>query len=151
MIAPTPWIVSRAVFQTPYLFLKRQPHRRLSIKRKPFFLNLYNNRVFQPVTNSSNGEVDDTTRFHYHQEGTVVWAEYAGGSVKKGSLMAKVRIDGSLDMRYHHVNAKGFLMTGKCTSVPEMLEDGRLRLRETWEWTSGDRSKGESVLEEVRG
>ena len=79
-----------------------------------------------------------------------MWAEYEGGSIKKGSLIATVEEDGSLDMRYHHVNTGGELMTGKCRSVPEVLEDGRLRLREKWKWTSGDGSSGESVLEEVR-
>lgn len=116
----------------------------------PTTTNMYNNKTFRPISNSSNGEVSDTTRFHYHQEGAIVWAEYAGGSVKRGSLIATVKEDGSLDMRYHHVNVEGEIMTGKCVSVPEVLVDGRLRLRETWQWTSGDGSRGESVLEEVR-
>ena len=111
--------------------------------------NIYNNKTFRPASNTSNGEVDNTTRFHYHQDGPIVWAEYSGGSIKKGSLIATVSTDGSLDMRYHHVNTDGQLMTGKCKSVPETLEDGRLRLKETWQWTSGDNSSGESVLEEV--
>ncbi len=34
--------------------------------------------------------------------------------------------------------------------IPEVLPDGRLRLREVWQWTSGDLSQGESVVEEVR-
>ncbi|KAJ4305898.1 hypothetical protein N0V90_001431 [Kalmusia sp. IMI 367209] len=110
--------------------------------------NLYNNKTFAPLTNSSNGEVDDTTRFHYHQKGSIVWAEYSGGSIVRGSLIATVKEDGSLDMRYHHVNTEGELMTGKCRSIPEALEDGRLRLKETWQWTSGDCSNGESMLEE---
>ena len=59
------------------------------------------------------------------------------------------RGDGSLDIRYHHVNAKDELMTGICRSVPEVLSDGRLRLHEKWQWTSGDSSSGESVVEEV--
>jgi len=112
--------------------------------------NLYNNKTFRPASNSPNGAVDDTTRFSYHQDGCIVWAEYSGGSIKKGFLIATVKEDGSLDMRYHHVNTNGELMTGKCKSIPEMLSDGRLRLKETWQWTSGNGSCGESVLEEVR-
>ncbi|PVI01965.1 hypothetical protein DM02DRAFT_641555 [Periconia macrospinosa] len=110
---------------------------------------MYNNKIFRAASHSSNGEVDNTTRFYYHQEGAIVWAEYSGGPVSRGSLIATVKDDGSLDMRYHHVNIDGELMTGKCISVPETLEDGRLRLKETWKWTSGDESSGESVLEEV--
>lgn len=40
-------------------------------------------------------------------------------------------------------------MTGRCHSVPEVLADGRIRLHEQWQWTSGNQSKGESVIEEI--
>jgi hypothetical protein len=72
-----------------------------------------------------------------------------GGTIVKGMLLARKDEDGSLDMRYHHVNAEGQLMTGVCNSVVEVLGDGRYRLRERWQWTSGDCSAGESVLEET--
>lgn len=39
--------------------------------------------------------------------------------------------------------------TGKRHSVPTVLEDGKIELSEKWEWTSGDYSKGESLLVEV--
>jgi hypothetical protein len=52
-------------------------------------------------------------------------------------------------MRYHQVNDKGELMTGTCSSVPEILPDGKIRLHETWQWTSGDQSAGTSIIEEV--
>jgi hypothetical protein len=54
-----------------------------------------------------------------------------------------------LDARYQHVNTSGELMTGQCKSTPEVLPDGRLRLHESWRWTSGDMSEGRSVVEEV--
>ena len=110
----------------------------------------YDGRTFRAASNASNGEVGDDTRFHYHQQGNIVWAEYAGGSIVKGSLIATVQRDGSLDMRYHHVNTDGALMTGQCRSTPETLPDGRLRMHEKWQWTSGDQSSGESTIEEVR-
>lgn len=53
--------------------------------------------------------------------------------------------------RYAHVNRAGHLVTGTCASRPEDLADSRLRLRETWQWTSGDGSRGESTVNEVRG
>ena len=69
----------------------------------------------------------------------------------KGSVIAKVlNANGDLDMRYHHVNTSGELMTGQCLSTAETLDDGRIRLHEKWTWTSGDRSSGESVVEEVK-
>jgi hypothetical protein len=53
-------------------------------------------------------------------------------------------------MRYHHVNDQGVLQTGICKSIPEILPDGRIRMQETWQWTSGDGSSGESILEEIQ-
>jgi hypothetical protein len=52
-------------------------------------------------------------------------------------------------MRYQHLNQAGTFMSGKCFSTPEILPDGRIRLHEKWQWTSGDYSSGESVIEEI--
>jgi hypothetical protein len=109
----------------------------------------YNDRIFRSVSNSSTGEVGAETTFHYHQEGATVWAEYSGGQIVRGQLIAICVADGSLEMRYQHINADGKLMTGMCTSTPEVLDDGRLRMHERWRWTSGDGSAGESVIEET--
>jgi len=40
-------------------------------------------------------------------------------------------------------------MTGTCFSKPEIMDNGKIRLHETWKWTSGDKSKGNSILEEI--
>jgi hypothetical protein len=52
-------------------------------------------------------------------------------------------------MRYHQININNEIMTGKCISKPEILVDGKIRLHETWEWTSGDFSSGTSIIEEI--
>ena len=39
-------------------------------------------------------------------------------------------------------------MSGRCTSIPRE-EDGRLVLKENWQWLTGDKSFGESEVEEV--
>jgi hypothetical protein len=109
----------------------------------------YDNRNFRSIANSGNGEVRGNTIFHYHQDGEVVWAEYSGGEIIRGMLIAKVLADGSLDMRYQHINRRGELMTGVCRSIPELLSDGRIRLHEKWQWTTGDLSSGESIMEEI--
>jgi len=109
----------------------------------------YDNRKFRSISNSDTGEVGSETVFQYHQNGDVVWGEYAGGEILRGSLIALALNDGSLDMRYQHINIRGELMTGRRNSIPEVLPDGRLRLHETWQWTSGDNSTGESVIEEI--
>ncbi len=110
----------------------------------------YNNRRFTSQSNTDNGEVDSSTVFDYYQRGRIVWATYEGGGIGFGTLVAKINDDDSLDMRYSHVNTRGELMTGRCRSIPEVLDDGRLRLHETWTWTSGDNSSGTSIIEEIK-
>ncbi len=110
----------------------------------------YHGKTFRPVVNADNGKVTDATIFHCRQSGNIVTADYAGGNIVQGHLIALVDTDGCLDVRYHHVNDRGELRTGTCRSVPEPLPDGRLRLHETWQWTSGDQSQGTSVIEEVK-
>lgn len=109
----------------------------------------YDNRVFRSVQNSETSEVSSETLFYYHQKDNLVWANYEGGEIVFGSLIAKVLEDNSLEMRYQHLNAKGVLMTGKCVSTPEILENGKIRLHEKWQWTCGDFSAGESIIEEI--
>jgi hypothetical protein len=36
-------------------------------------------------------------------------------------------------------------------STPKILEDGRIELSEKWEWTNGEKSKGESKIIEIGG
>ncbi|WP_186756744.1 n-acetylglutamate synthase [Echinicola salinicaeni] len=108
----------------------------------------YDNRTFRSISNSDNGEVSSETVFHYSQEGEILTARYSGGEIVKGHLIGKVDQNGVINMRYHHINQAGELMTGKCISTPEMMGNGKLRLHESWEWTSGDLSKGTSMIVE---
>lgn len=108
----------------------------------------YNNKSFRPVSNSENGETSADTVFHYQQTGNILTSAYAGGQIKVGHLIGLVDENGVIDMRYHQVNENNEIMTGICRSIPELLPDGKIRLHETWQWTSGDYSKGHSVIEE---
>ncbi len=109
----------------------------------------YHKKTFKSIAKAANGDVDNETVFYYQQQDNVVWAEYSGGSIIKGFLLAKILENDTLDMRYEHINRAGELMTGVCQSIPEILPDGRTRLHECWQWTSGDLSSGESIIEEI--
>ena len=109
----------------------------------------YHGKSFRSVSNTDNGEVSADTVFHYQQQGDIVTATYAGGGILSGNLIAKVGADGALDMRYQHLNQAQEFMTGRCHSTPEVMPNGKLRLHERWQWTSGDGSSGESTIEEV--
>lgn len=91
----------------------------------------YDGRVFVSLENTENGEVDERTRFAYHQNGFSVWADYAGGDIVRGHLVGTTDEDGRLHFLYHHLNTAGELRAGECNSIPQKLPDGRLRLRET--------------------
>jgi len=109
----------------------------------------YHNKIFRPISNTENGETSNETIFLYIQVGNILTAEYSGGKISKGHLIGIVDDNGIIDMRYHQVNDKGELMTGICKSIPEILASGKIRLYETWEWTSDDKSKGQSIIEEI--
>lgn len=109
----------------------------------------YNNKKFRPVINSENGETTKKTLFEYKQTGNILSSEYEGGQIVKGHLIGLVDKTGTIEMRYHQINSKGELMTGICQSKPEIMPNGKIRLHETWQWTSGDKSNGTSILEEV--
>jgi hypothetical protein len=108
----------------------------------------YNGKTFRPISNTENGETSNETIFRYKQDGTILTSEYEGGKIKKGHLIGLVDERGNIEMRYHQINDQDEIMTGMCKSVPEILENGKIRLHESWEWTSGDQSKVSSIIEE---
>ena len=107
------------------------------------------NKKFRPLVNDTNGEVSGETLFHYQQLGNLVFAEYEGGSIVKGHIAGKIIDDLYLAFDYQHINTGGNIMTGKCRSYPETGENGKLLLKEYWQWTCGDHSKGESIIIEI--
>ena len=109
----------------------------------------YNNKKFRPVQNSENGETTQETIFEYKQTGNILTSEYKGGQIVKGHLIGLVDENGCIEMRYHQINNKGELMTGVCYSKPELTKNRKIRLYENWKWTSGDKSSGKTILEEL--
>jgi hypothetical protein len=100
----------------------------------------YAERVFQSV------EHPDLTG-HYHQDGDLVWAEFSGGSVSHGRLVGHRAANGCLELAYSYRLTSGDLVAGRCTSWPEVLPDGRIRLTEHFHRLDG--TAGVSVLEEL--
>lgn len=109
----------------------------------------YNNKSFRSILSSENSETTSDTVFLYKQNGNILTSTYKGGHIIEGHLIGLVDNDGTIVLRYHQINKNGKLMTGICTSKPEIDSNGKIKLFESWEWTSGDKSKGSSVLEEI--
>jgi hypothetical protein len=108
-------------------------------------------RTFLGAVNYDDGDLNQETRFTYHQRGNAVWGEVTGGQVVAGSLVAAVRDDGALDMCWMYINFRAEVVAGVGVSVPDVLPDGRIRLSETWEVTKGPNAglKGTSVIAEI--
>lgn len=109
----------------------------------------YNNKVFKAIKNSSNGEVSSELIFLYKQNKNILSCSYADGSIVYGHLLGIVKNNGDIELSYHQVNSSNELRTGTCYSTPEVLENGKIRLHEKWQWTNGDLSEGTSILEEL--
>jgi hypothetical protein len=110
----------------------------------------YHGRKFRGISNTPNGQVSGDTIFHYTQSGNKLIATYTGGSILDGHMIGHVHEDNSLEFVYHHIDDAGVLKSGRCKSTAEILNDGRIRLHESWEWTNGGDGKGSSVIEEIR-
>jgi hypothetical protein len=105
----------------------------------------YDGRLFRPV--DADGAEAPVAR--YHQDGDVVWGEFAGGRVRRGSIAGTCGADGTLHFGYCMVLDSGEVISGCCRSVPEMLGDGRIRLTEQWERYRPHPATGVSYLEEI--
>ncbi|MEU9008299.1 hypothetical protein AB0D12_00630 [Streptomyces sp. NPDC048479] len=103
--------------------------------------------VLSPVADQAPGQVGTRTRFTYHEQEGRIWAEYEGGDVLRGHLVG-TREGDRLDFRYVQLKADGGTSSGRCLSTVVELEDGRLRLEESWEWESQEGS-GTSVVEQL--
>ena len=109
----------------------------------------YHDKKFKVVSTSGKGEVSEEMIFHYQQDGDVLSCSYSGGAITEGMLVGTVDGNGVITFSYRQINQHGQMRTGICVSTPEILEDGRVCLQESWRWTDGDQSSGTSVLEEI--
>ena len=109
----------------------------------------YNNKKFRVIENSENGETTIKTIFEYKQNENILTCSYSGDNIVNGHLIGLVDENGEIEMRYHQINTDGKLMTGICSSKPKLKTNGKIMLYEKWEWTSGDKSSGKSVLIEM--
>ena len=105
----------------------------------------YDGRLFRPVTETPA----ETPVARYHQSQDLLWGEFSGGEVRRGSLAGTCDPAGVLRFGYCMVLAGGEVITGFCRSVPEVLADGRIRLTEYWERYGAGASSGVSALEEL--
>lgn len=86
------------------------------------------------MNSTDNGEISSETAFHYRQVDNILTSAYSGGKIKYEQLVGLVDDNGNIETRYHQINTAGEMMTGICRSKPEIIENGKIRLHEYWEW-----------------
>lgn len=102
-------------------------------------------RTLVGVANDEVGEVGGDTTFEFEQTGDRIRAQYSGGSIVEGHLLGTIG-GREWEIRYVQLHDDGETATGHSIGEISVLEDGRVRVEDEWEWESRD---GESVLEEV--
>ncbi|MFC6764803.1 MULTISPECIES: hypothetical protein [Natrinema] len=99
------------------------------------------------VANDEDGEVGADTVFHFEQTGERIYANYSGGDIADGHLVGT--FDGEQwDIRYTQINTDNETATGHSVGDVELLDDGRVRVEDEWEWESKP-GTGESIHEEI--
>jgi hypothetical protein len=111
----------------------------------------YDGRTFRSSAAETAGADGQGPVGHFHQDGRQVWAEFAGGKVVRGRFVGSCAQDGTLELAYCQLLEDGEVVAGLCTSKPEILDDGRLRLAEHWRRFDPAGSTGVSYIDEVAG
>ncbi|MDF3310686.1 hypothetical protein P3H15_37370 [Rhodococcus sp. T2V] len=93
---------------------------------------------------------DDGVIAQYHQQGNLVWADFSGGNVRRGTVNGTCDSEGILGLAYTMVLVSGEVVVGYTLSTPESDASGRIRLREEWERYGASATTGISYLEEIR-
>lgn len=98
------------------------------------------------IRTAEAGVVNADTIFRFHQQANEVWADYAGGGIRRGSLVGTIK-GASLTFRYCQLQSDGALDGGK--SICEVREHGgRVQIVERFQWESRPGS-GENIFQEL--
>ena len=109
----------------------------------------FHGKTFALLANSENGEVSTETLFLYKQDGELVTADYSGGTIRHGKLIAKQNENGDLEMVYNCLINDGELKSGKAHAKVSINSNEKVQLDLDWEWLDGDRTTGTSTYIEL--
>lgn len=108
----------------------------------------FDRKRFALLQNSESGQVSSQTVFDYRQEGELVTADYFGGSVRYGKIIAKLNGD-QLEMLYQCMTKDRELKAGKATAAVSKSADGKIKLLLDWQWITGGQEQGQSEYIEL--
>lgn len=108
----------------------------------------FNNKKFALIQNSENGQVNNDTIFEYKQNGNLVTADYFGGTIKYGKIIADLQGD-KLSMLYQCLTIDNELKAGKAIAEISVSENEKIKLKLSWEWLANGNDKGTSEYIEI--
>jgi len=108
----------------------------------------FDNKKFALIQNSENGQVNTETVFNYKQDNNLVTADYFGGTIKYGKIIAELS-DDKLNMLYQCLTTDNELKAGKALAQISLTENGKIKLALDWEWLNNGNEKGKSEYIEI--
>jgi hypothetical protein len=108
----------------------------------------FNAKKFMLIQNTQSGEVNSDTVFEFSQKEDLVTADYYGGTIKFGKIIAQLQKD-QLEMLYQCLTKENELRAGKATAQISFTPDQKIRLKLRWKWITGDQSSGTSEYIEL--
>jgi hypothetical protein len=109
-------------------------------------MNLDGVRMFVSSTDE-DGVVGSETELRFVQKGSRVIAHYSGGNVARGCLVGWLSASG-LTFRYAQREASGEIHAGRSVCEVVRLDNGRIRIREHFRWSTRSGS-GINVFDEL--
>ncbi len=101
----------------------------------------FHNKTFYLVENSENGKVNSNTLFNFYQNENIVTADYFGGTIKYGKIIATIDND-ILNMLYQCVTSENELKAGKAIAKISLTNEDKILLKLNWQWLNGNKKKG---------
>ena len=103
----------------------------------------FNNKTFLLLENSENGQVNSETIFKYKQTDNLVTADYYGGTVRYGKIVA-ILSGNQLDMLYQCITTDNELKAGKAIAQISLNQHHKIRLLLNWKWLTDTGKQGTS-------
>ena len=95
-----------------------------------------NNRSFDLQSSSASVVAREPTRFHYFEEGGVLWGDYAGDTVTLGRFAGK-RTGPDVELAFVHSTTAGNVVFGSARSAISREASGKFKLTEFFQGTDG--------------
>lgn len=103
----------------------------------------FNHKTFSLIANSENGKVNSETIFEYKQNGNLVTADYYGGTIRYGKIIAILN-ETQLNMLYQCITESNELKAGKAIADISFTENEKIKLKLNWEWLGDPNDTGVS-------